>query len=65
MTTYQRMTRMYEHKEADRVPITDQMWDSTIARWKGEGMPDIDVEDIQKYLGMDRIITIGLVHCTT
>ena len=60
MTTYQRMSRMYEHKEADRVPITDQMWDSTIARWKGEGLPDIDVEDIQKYLGLDRIITIGL-----
>jgi len=23
MTTHERMTRMYEHREADRVPIVD------------------------------------------
>ena len=32
MTTQERMTRMYQHREADRVPIIDSPWGSTIAR---------------------------------
>jgi uroporphyrinogen decarboxylase len=31
---------MYEHKEADRIPITDRPWKSTVARWHREGMPE-------------------------
>ena len=30
---------MFQHKEADRVPIIDSPWGSTIERWKREGMP--------------------------
>ena len=53
MTTYERMRRMYEHREADRVPIIDDPWDSTIERWRREGMPAdvsyVDYFDLDKF----------------
>ena len=56
MTTYERLTRMYAHKEADRVPITDGPWGSTIERWRKEGMPkDMDFAD---YFGLDKLRAI-------
>lgn len=39
MTTRERVSRMFEHREADRVPITDSPWNGTILRWQKEGMP--------------------------
>lgn len=58
MTSYERIKRMYEHKEADRVPIHDYPWETTIERWNKEGMPkNIDYMD---YFGLDRIVTIGV-----
>lgn len=39
MTTYQRISRTYNHQEPDRVPITDWIWGSTTARWQREGLP--------------------------
>jgi len=39
MTSKERFKRMYEHKEADRVPIIDSPWAGTIRRWEAEGMP--------------------------
>ena len=46
MTTKERFTRMFEHREADRVPIVDEPWAGTLARWKREGMPaDADWRD--------------------
>ena len=32
MTTHERFTRMYEHREADRIPIFDSPWSETIDR---------------------------------
>ena len=53
MTTRERFARIFEHKAADRVPITDIPWDATIARWRAEGMPpDMDFED---FFGIDRV----------
>ncbi len=56
MTTHQRMTRMYEHREADRVPITDDPWGATIERWQREGMPEdvsfVDYFDLDKFVGI-------------
>lgn len=53
MTTHERMRRMYEHREADRVPIIDDPWDSTIERWRREGMPAdvsyVDYFDLDKF----------------
>ena len=72
MTTRERMTCMFEHREADRVPIIDLPWASTIARWEREGLPTstgpsdlLDVDrlssggDWAEYLGMDRVQMIG------
>ena len=44
MTTHERVRRMYERREADRIPvtgfpITDPPWGDTVARWHREGMP--------------------------
>ncbi|NIM71365.1 MAG: hypothetical protein GTO48_13190, partial [Xanthomonadales bacterium] len=39
MTSHERFRRMYEHREADRVPITDSPWPATVERWRREGMP--------------------------
>ncbi|MFH1024313.1 MAG: uroporphyrinogen decarboxylase family protein [Planctomycetota bacterium] len=56
MTTFERMTRMFAHREADRVPVTDSPWGSTIERWRREGMPaDVSFED---YFDLDRVIGI-------
>ena len=40
MTTRERMTCVYEHREPDRVPIADSAWPSTLVRWRREGLPD-------------------------
>jgi len=57
MTSHERIKRMYEHKEADRVPITDGPWGSTIERWHREGLPEnVSYAD---YFGLDRMVSIG------
>lgn len=58
MTSRERYIRMYEHREADRVPITDSPWAGTIMRWRREGMPEgVDWRD---YFGVDKIEGIGV-----
>lgn len=58
MTTHERMRRMYEHREADRVPITDWFWESTAERWHREGMPgDIGLDE---YFGLDLVPMMGV-----
>ncbi len=58
MTSHERFKRMYEHREADRVPITDSPWAGTVRRWHREGMP----EDVawQDYFGVDKVASIGV-----
>jgi uroporphyrinogen decarboxylase len=54
MTTYERVTRMFEHKEADRAPVVDYPWSSTIECWHREGMPaGVDYKD---FFGLDKIV---------
>lgn len=58
MTTKERFERMFAHREADRIPIIDNPWNGTIARWKREGMPeDADWRD---YFGVDKTEAINL-----
>jgi len=57
MTTHKRVKRMYEHREADRVPIIDYPWSSTLRRWRGEGLP-ADVE-YDEYFHLDRFAGMG------
>ena len=58
MTSYERFKRMFEHREADRVPIVDDPWGATIERWHREGMPEgVDFRD---YFGLDKVAHIGV-----
>ena len=53
LTSRDRFTRMFEHREADRVPVVDRIWAATIERWRTEGLPaEADVID---YFGLDRV----------
>ena len=51
MTSFERMRRMYAHQEADRVPVTDSPWSSTIERWEREGLPK--GADYNDFFGLD------------
>lgn len=58
MTSHERFKRMYEHREADRVPVIDDPWGATIERWQREGMPaDVGFVD---FFGLDRLAMFGL-----
>lgn len=58
MTTRERFLRMFEHREADRVPIIDDPWRGTLHRWHQEGLPaNVDWED---YFAIDKIGGIGI-----
>lgn len=58
MTTKERVTRMFNHQEADRIPILDSPWGGTIRRWHREGMPaGLDWQD---YFGTDKYAEIGV-----
>ena len=58
MTTYERFSRMFEHREADRIPIIDDIWAGTMRRWQNEGMPSgVDWRD---YFDVDKVDRIGV-----
>ncbi len=56
LTSKERFTRMYEHRDADRIPIIDDPWDSTIERWHNEGMPKSS--DYVEFFGLDHVAQI-------
>lgn len=58
MTTHERVTRMFEHREADRVPITDEPWAGTVRRWHREGMPE--GMDWRDFFGVDKFERIAI-----
>ena len=58
MTTKERFLRMYQHKEADRIPIIDSPWEGTFRRWHNEGMPD-NIEWTE-YFVIDKTASIGV-----
>jgi uroporphyrinogen decarboxylase len=56
MTSRERIQRMFDHKEADHVPILDILWEGTLLRWEAEGMPaNVDWRD---YFGIDKLTFI-------
>lgn len=58
MTSHERFLRMFQHREADRIPIIDDPWEGTLVRWHREGLPsDIDWRD---YFGIDKLTRIGI-----
>jgi len=56
MTSRERFARIFDHKEADRIPIIDGPWGTTIARWRKEGLPEnvsfVDYFDLDHVVGM-------------
>ena len=58
LTSHERILRMYEHRDADRVPISETPWAATVERWHREGMPkDMSYVD---FFGMDKTYAIGV-----
>jgi uroporphyrinogen decarboxylase len=58
MTTHERVSRMFTHQDADRIPITDGPWEATFERWHAEGMPrDVSFAD---YFDLDKFAMIGV-----
>lgn len=58
LTSYERYKRMFEHREADRVPIMDDPWGSTLERWHREGMPaNVSFVD---FFGLDKVAGFGV-----
>ena len=49
---------MYEHRDADRVPVIDSPWGATIERWHREGMPE--GMHFADYFDLDRLANISL-----
>ena len=58
MTTRERFQRMFEHREADRVPITDFPWRATMERWQCEGMPK--GMSFEEHFDLDRLAGISV-----
>ncbi len=57
LTSRERFRRMYEHRDADRVPIIDSPWEGTLLRWRSEGLGDCDWVE---YFDIDRIAHVGV-----
>ncbi|MBR6498925.1 MAG: hypothetical protein IKT23_04475 [Clostridia bacterium] len=57
MTTRERFARMYQHREADRVPYMDYPWAETLERWLSEGLP---TRDYVGYFDLNRTASIGV-----
>ena len=57
MTSKERFRRMYEHKEADRVPIWEQPWAATLLNWQKKGLVKEGWADA---LGLDRSVTLSV-----
>jgi len=58
MTSRERFSRIFDHKEADRIPIIDSPWGTTIARWQKEGLPANT--SFVDYFGLDHTVGIGV-----
>lgn len=56
LTSQERFKRMYEHRDADRIPILDSPWNETIDRWVSEGMP---TRDYVSHFDLDKTAYIG------
>ena len=52
LTSRERVTRMLERRDHDRVPRHDNYWRETIERWQKEGL-DGDASDVLRFLGSD------------
>ena len=56
MTSRERVQRMFEHREADRIPIWENPWATTLDRWKKQGLKS---DDWAEEFGLDKTLGIG------
>lgn len=56
MTGKERIDAALEHREADRIPIQDNPWNTTVRRWREEGLPE-DVSP-HEYFGYE-LMNVG------
>jgi uroporphyrinogen decarboxylase len=57
MKCKERLALTINHREADRVPIMDTIWGTTIERWKKEGLPED--KSAWDYFGFDGWSAVG------
>ena len=57
LTTRERFQRMFEHREADRVPMLGGPWATTLERWRREGMPA--EAGFAEYFDLDHSVGVG------
>ena len=57
MTSRERMIAALSHREADRVPVLEEIWSTTRDRWTAEGLPEGLPFD--RSLGIDEFIAFG------
>ena len=49
---------MFQHRTADRIPVFDEPWGSTLARWRREGLPA--EMDFRAFFGLDYLTKLIL-----
>ncbi len=57
LSTNERISRMFQHKEADRVPIVENSWPATVERWRREGMGE---QSPREFFGLDNVVQFGI-----
>jgi len=57
MTCKERIALTLDHKEADRIPMSDTIWETTVSRWRQEGLPED--RSPGDYFGYDVWATVG------
>lgn len=58
MSARDRLVSAITHREGDRVPILEEIWPSTHARWVAEGLP-ADAS-FARHLGIEELMCIGI-----
>jgi len=58
LTARDRLVAALTHREADRVPIIEEIWPSPHARWVAEGLPAD--RPFAQHLGIEEFITFGI-----
>ena len=64
MTPRERFVRTINGEKPDMLPVIEwaSWWDKTVARWRGEGLPELSGTDMMKYFGLDVLHQFWLPH---
>ena len=64
MTPRERFVKTLSGERPDRLPVVEwaSWWDKTVARWRGEGMPELSGTGMMEYFGLDVLHQFWLPH---